>query len=194
MAGTVVEGARGSSQVLMLRLLREIDSTVAKQHYRRFRRQFLTMRGGLPGVREYPRGTTGTGDVDSGPVVLDMGASATIVGLGTAQIYGDRMFAHALEQTIEAFGLPLTFQGEKRYLGGRLPMGDAFLVWSKLASPRFSPDQFSGRRDVVHGWWRWPVHGGSILIVLAAWLWVFRRRIFPSRRDRFCRHSQALFH
>lgn len=185
--GEVLEGTRGSSQVLILRLLHEIDTTFAKQQYRRFKRHFLTTRGGLPGVREYPRGTEGTGDIDSGPVVFDIGAAATIVGVGTTQIYGDRVFSQALQQTIEALGFPLSLQGKKRYLNGFFPIGDAFLVWSKTARPRFWPDSSSVRSDVVKEWWRWPTHGFSALIVLVGWLWVFRQRILPFRRYRYRR-------
>ena len=35
----------------------------------------------------------------------------------------------------EAFGLPISWGGSKRYLFGAVPVGDAFLVWSKSALP-----------------------------------------------------------
>jgi len=68
--GYAVEGARGgSSQSLILCFLPEIDSVFAHEQFARYKELFLDYRLGLPGIREYPKGNTGLGDVDSGPVI-----------------------------------------------------------------------------------------------------------------------------
>ncbi|MEM6772720.1 MAG: hypothetical protein AAF597_19230, partial [Bacteroidota bacterium] len=62
--GETLEGARGSSQSLMLSFLPEIDPEFAADQYQVYEELFTTSRLGLPGVREYPKGSTGTGDID----------------------------------------------------------------------------------------------------------------------------------
>ncbi|MFT5646817.1 MAG: hypothetical protein ACI976_001502, partial [Aureispira sp.] len=84
---TVFEGAKGSSQSLMLNFLIEIDSIFAQAQFEKYRAQFLDQRFGLPGVREYPKGAEGNADVDSGPVLLSIGGSASLVGQRTMALY-----------------------------------------------------------------------------------------------------------
>ncbi len=174
--GGVAEGARGSSQSLMLRFLIEVDAAFAQVHYRRFRRQFVSTRGGIPGVREYAKGTSGPGDIDSGPVVFDLGAAATIVTLGTARTYGDQALADPLLQTIESLGLPLSPGGKKRYLFGQLPIGDAFLAWSKVARPHQELHTVAPYAPVGRWWWRLPFHGITFVLVMLVWIPVVRSK------------------
>ena len=66
----VIEGPRGSSIGLSLRLLGEIDPAFGKEQFDLVRTHFITTKFGLPAVREYPKGDYSLGDVDSGPVIL----------------------------------------------------------------------------------------------------------------------------
>ncbi|HWO58718.1 MAG TPA: hypothetical protein VNO31_01585, partial [Umezawaea sp.] len=67
--GDPAEVARGSSQSLVHRFLREVDPAFADQQYQRFRELFVVSPLGLgPAVREYPDGVDGPADVDSGPL------------------------------------------------------------------------------------------------------------------------------
>ena len=125
-----LEGVRGSSQSLMLVFLADIDSAFAADQYRKYRDHFLTSRLGMPGVREYPRGQSGLGDVDSGPVIAGIGAAASIVGLKTALRFGDRETATGLYLGLNALLLARSDKDEKYCLFGQLPMADAFLAWS----------------------------------------------------------------
>ncbi len=154
---------RGCSQSLMIRLLMEVNPTFATEQYNVFRKRFTGSVCGLPGIREYPVGTDGTGDVDSGPVIFGIGSSATIVGLGTALSVGDTEFAEPLEQMIEAVGMPITTGEQKRYAGGILPVADAFLAWSKAAHLR-QANQHNVSSDNISSWWRVPMHGFSLAI------------------------------
>src|SRR5690606_27399519 len=87
--GEALEGARGSSQALINRFLIDVDPAFAREQYLRFRDRFLAFPLGLgPAVREYPLGTDGPGDVDSGPLLLGVSLSATVVALGAAQAHG----------------------------------------------------------------------------------------------------------
>jgi len=129
-SGKSIEGARGSSQSLMLLFFHEMDAEFAEQQYQVYENLFLTRRFGLPAVREYPKGTVGYGDIDSGPVILGIGGAASIVGQRTFGVFGNYKAYVGLRNTIEGFGLGLTFSKKKQYLFGILPMADAFIAWS----------------------------------------------------------------
>ncbi len=125
-----VEGARGSSQSLMLRFLLDIDEGFALEQFEKYRKQFVTYRFGLPGVREYPLLYSGGGDIDSGPVILEVGGAASLVGIGTMKAFGQHDLAKGLRNAVEAFGLSWKSQEKKSYLFGSLPVADAFIAWS----------------------------------------------------------------
>ncbi|NIK56398.1 hypothetical protein [Kribbella shirazensis] len=144
-----VSGARGSSQAMIQRFLVDIDPAFARTQYEIFKDKFVT---GL-GVREYPQGTSGTGDVDSGPLVLGRSLSATVVALGAARVHHDP-FADRLAREGELVGLPVSGVKTKRYVFGAVPIGDAFLAWSTSARPMVAADQ--PELEGESGWWRLP--------------------------------------
>jgi hypothetical protein len=185
--GQPLEGARGSSLSVMMRFLPEIDPAWGAAQYTAFRRQFVTTVAGLPGVREYPLGTEGAGDVDSGPLLAGVSLSASAVTLGAAFAQGDRELADPLLHTGEVLGLPLAWGETKRYALGQVPVGDAFLVWAKTALPADAPA--NDLPPVLPSWWRWPWHGLTLLVLALLWLpaWlpaVRARRSTPRQRTR----------
>ena len=122
--------ARGSSAALMTPFLAEIDLDYARLHHERLLDAFGTYMGGvLPALREYPHGRAGEGDIDSGPLVLGASAPASVVAIAAARSVGDRETAEALRASAEWIGMPIQ-DGGRRYLFGRLPVGDAFLAWA----------------------------------------------------------------
>ncbi len=135
--GKIIEEARGSSQSLMLAFLRDVDDEFFHDQFVRYKEHFFDSRLGLIGIREYPVGRYGLGDVDSGPVVLQMGASATIVGLYAISYTGDAATIK-LYRELEALGMARHVGNEKNYLFGMLPMADAFIAWSHSASSRLN--------------------------------------------------------
>ncbi|MEN0051036.1 MAG: hypothetical protein AAF806_28485 [Bacteroidota bacterium] len=144
----VREGARGSSQSLVNNFLIEIDSTFAFEQFQIYKDLFVENRLGLIGIRAYPKGRVGKGDVDSGPVIWDIGGAASIVGMRTFMRYGEVEIARSLQNSVEAFGMPLRWNKKKRYLFGVLPMADAFIAWGnalnqkQLAKPSFPKGKF----------------------------------------------------
>ncbi|MEV5968319.1 hypothetical protein AB0L70_41520 [Kribbella sp. NPDC051952] len=163
-----VVGARASSQGLIQRFLVEVDPAFAQSQYKLFKERFVTS----VGVREYPKGVGGTGDVDSGPLILGMSLSATVVAIGAARVQHDPL-ADRLTRQGELLGLPLTGLKTKRYLFGALPIGDAFLAWSTSARPLVADEQ--PKQDGGSTWWWLPW-------LLALWLpalilWGFVRRV-----------------
>lgn len=165
--------ARGSSSALMLRLLSVIDSSTGRTYYNQMKPLFHSTTFGLPSVREYPVGTFGLGDVDSGPVIFGVGFAATIVMMGTMATYGDTDEAMRLYQTIHAFGFERSVGEEQQYLWGQLPMADAFIVWGKTAILANSRLLLS--ESVIK--WTWRFHGYSFVLLSVIWLSVFASRI-----------------
>ncbi|WP_240661498.1 MULTISPECIES: hypothetical protein [unclassified Streptomyces] len=168
--GEPLEVARGSSLSLTLRFLIDIDPEFAGEQYLRFRERYVTSPLGLaPTVREYPEGMDGPADVDSGPLPLGVSAPASVVTIGSAQVYGDTSLAAALASVSELVGAPVDTPWTKRYAFGLLPIGDAFLAWSKTARPWVSkaPDP---PQATVSGWWRVPLLSLLALLGAAPWL------------------------
>ncbi|EWC58219.1 putative hydrolase [Actinokineospora spheciospongiae] len=179
--GTPAEVARGTSQSMVNRFLPEIDPAFAREQYLRFRDRFVVSPLGLgPAVREYPAGMDGPADVDSGPLPLGVSLSATVVTIGAAQVHGDDRLAGAVAAYAELVGVPVGTPWSKRYGFGLLPIGDAFLAWSKTARPWVVPTPPAPPANVSSAWWLPLV---SLLVVLAAapWLPAAVRR-FRNRR------------
>jgi len=125
----IIEGARGSSQSLILNFIIE-NTTFSKQQFQSYKDHFLDWRMGMPGIREYPKGNWGRGDIDSGPVLLGIGGAASIVGQRTMAVYNDWGTYKGIRNCIETFGVGITSKKSKKYVFGQLPMADAFIAWS----------------------------------------------------------------
>lgn len=190
--GAPTSGARGTSQSIIQRFLTDIDPAFAREQYLRFRSLFVTrpLRLG-PAVREYPPGVAGGGDVDSGPLVLGVSLSATAVTLGAARVQGDAALARALENYGELVGVPVTTPWSKRYAGGLLPIGDAFLAWSKTARPWVS-DPPAPPKPELTPWWRVPLIAVLALAVLLSWIPVARAASSRSEQQRQRAPGQGL--
>ena len=156
-----IEGARGSSQSLILTLLSDIDQELANSHYLKYKELFQDYRFGLPGIREYPKGKSGSGDIDSGPVIFDIGGAASIVGQRAAGKQGDWSLYEGLRNSVELFGFPWTVNQEKRYLFGQFSMADAFIVWSNSMDK--NPSEMK-ERTIDN--WRLNVQLGSLLFLI----------------------------
>jgi len=91
---------------------------------------FSDNRFGLSGIRQYPSGIKGGGDIDSGPIIFGIGGAASIVGQRVYAQQNDWATYEGLRNSIESFGFGLTINKKKRYIFGQLPMADAFICWS----------------------------------------------------------------
>lgn len=131
-----IESARGSSQALILRLLTEIDLKTAEKYYSIFKNNFKDEVFGFPGIREYEIGVNGDGDIDSGPLIFEIGLAATIVSIGTSRAVGDSELFDGLSKATELLGFPINFKNKKKYIFGLVPMSDAFICWSIATYPR----------------------------------------------------------
>lgn len=178
--GAPMGGVRGSSLALMSRVLIDADPEFAAEQYSALRRYFVDYSWGVPGVREYPHGVAGRGDVDSGPIFLGYSGPAVVVGAAAARVHADESLARILLGAVEVGGAPIELGSGRRYAAGVLPVGDAFIAWSRSSSP--PPDLDPTEWDsVVPVWWAAPAHALSAVLAALVVLPVLRLRKAPSR-------------
>lgn len=170
--GISIQGARGCSMSLILRMLAEIKPDFAYEQFRLFNKNFVTTTFGLPSVREYPKGQNGFGDVDSGPVIFGVGFSGTIVMIGTFSKFKLANLAEKQYKTINAFGFGYTSGAQKKYLFGSLPMADAFIAWGRATE--LNNSEYS---DALEDGWRTKFQVLSLLIIIILWLIYFQRNL-----------------
>lgn len=168
-SGSPIGGVRGGSLALMSRVLIEADRDFALEQYDVLRDRFVDYAWGVPGVREYPLGVDGVGDVDSGPIILGFAGPAVVVGAAAANVHGDTRLASTLLGVVEAAGLPMQLLGRRRYAGGLVPIGDAFIVWARSSAAPSVP-AISDRNSAVPRGWYLPIHLFSILLCTAVFL------------------------
>ncbi|MFD7614301.1 hypothetical protein [Streptomyces sp. NPDC059828] len=174
--GAPAEVARATSQSMIQRFLVDIDPSFADQQYARFRDRYVTRPLALgPAVREYPDGLDGPADVDSGPLPLGVSLSASVVTAGAAQVHGDAPLAEGLTSFSELLGAPVDTPWTKRYAFGLVPVGDAFLAWSKTARPWVS-DAPAPPAPSLTWWWRLPLLVMLLAVGVAPWVPALVRR------------------
>ncbi|MGC4804384.1 hypothetical protein [Micromonospora sp. DT233] len=189
--GAPTEVARATSQTMIQRFLVDIDPAFAREQYLRFRDRFVATPLGLgPAVREYPDGVDGPGDVDSGPLLLGVSLSATVVALGAAQAQGDAALAGALANYGDLVGLPADTPRTRRYALGVLPIGDAFLAWAKTARP-WVADPPPPPPATVAWWWRLPLLALLLGVGMLLWLPDLSRLARRRRTERGGRLGRA---
>lgn len=133
--GVATIGPRASTQVYIHAFLPEVDAAFAREQYARYREVFVTSVVGFPVSLEYPKGSRGQGDVDTGPLVLGIGPSATVVAIASARANGDGPLAERITVLSELLGFPVTTAQGKSFALGTLVVADGFLAWGKSLLP-----------------------------------------------------------
>lgn len=165
--GRVRGAARGSSLALTLIFLREIDDLLARDQFKLFKAQFVDTKFGLTGIREYPKGKSGSGDIDSGPVIFGFGGAATIVGMQTLSLYGEHDLSLRVLGSVEALAFPWQTTDTKNYFLGALPMADAFIAWGHSNMKTSSaPISFI----------RFHICSALVFLLLSVFFWMLVRR------------------
>ncbi|WP_135455221.1 hypothetical protein [Mycobacterium sp. DL99] len=180
-------GPRGSSQATIQTFWPAVDAVVGVKddQWQRFSDRFVTSKAGLVGILEYPSGTGGDADVDSGPLIFGVSLSASAVGLAAARANGDRDLAGRLIRQVELIGVPVGLR-TTRYLFGALPVGDAFIVWARTVPEgevALNPGSGRSARFVV---WAVP---SALLLAAGLALWPRTRR--PGNRPKLGKQGRT---
>lgn len=97
--GVPVDAPRGSGTFLAAWFLHHADPAFAESLYVAGRDHLGGALFGVRAMREYLPGVNGRGDIDSGPIVMGFGVSASGFAIGAALQNGDEETARALAQT-----------------------------------------------------------------------------------------------
>jgi len=125
-----IQGARGISTMYGLHFLRDIDDTFATNQYHLARRHFVREIFGVAAVREFAEGTGGAGDIDSGPLFLGFGPSASGFAIAAAAVMKDAATTKSLLKASVVAGLPELRSGELAYTL-MPPVGQAVILFGK---------------------------------------------------------------
>lgn len=131
---SVADGPRGSGTGLASYFLSWADPAISRDLWAAQRSELYGGVLGFGAMREYPRGVSGFGDIDSGPVILGFGVSSTGFAMSSARRYGDRDAFSALYATTHLFGAPTALGDVTRFATGG-PIGDAILFAMITAPP-----------------------------------------------------------
>lgn len=116
------DGARGSGTALAAYFMAYADRTTSADLLRSMRTELFRTVLGFGGLFEHPSGSS-RADIDSGPVILGFGVSATGFALGASRANQDEEMFRSLWASTHLFGAPR--RGHGFLTGG--PLGDAVL-------------------------------------------------------------------
>jgi hypothetical protein len=136
MTGAPHDAPRGSGTGLAAYFAGFADRDVARLLATAVLRQESTHLG-FAGIREYGPGHDGSGDVDSGPVLLGISVSATGFALASARALGEHEAFVAIYRTVDLFGLPAS-DGERRRFAFGGPIGNALLLAMLTSDPELA--------------------------------------------------------
>ncbi|MFA7237360.1 MAG: hypothetical protein WC058_10890 [Phycisphaeraceae bacterium] len=145
---------RGCDLSWRIALMAQFDPARAKAMYEHYTASFRLDQGFIAGFREYAaRGKPGMADADSGPIIADVGGTATTLGIAATLAMDDQPRLHRLCQQLDALPefLPLiVMPGDPPRIAGMIPFdkqyhtgflyGDITLFYAVTWSDwRFSP-------------------------------------------------------
>ena len=132
--GRVLDGPEGSSLWMSAHNLLFVDEDFARDQYARARRELGASFLGFGWAREWPAGTPPRPDVDSGPIVPLLEASAGSSGLAIlgASAFGDERFRRELLASLELAGFPDETTGRYRASND---VGDAVVLYALSFGP-----------------------------------------------------------
>jgi hypothetical protein len=134
-SGVPTDAPRGSGTGIAAYFLSFADPALSRTLHEGLARHGRAGFLGFGGIREHAPGFEGGADIDSGPVLLGVGVSATGFALGSARAHGDRETYRALYRTAWLFGVPVARpDGGRRFLAGG-PLGNAIMLAMLTARP-----------------------------------------------------------
>ena len=136
LSGQVKDGPEGSSIFLTAHCLQLVDPALAQDQYRRARAELGRDVLGFGYSREWPASWVGPTDIDSGPIVPLLQASAGASGLALlgAATFGDTEFYAKLVTSLELAAFPVERDGVLRYCASN-QVGDAVMLYAMVQGP-----------------------------------------------------------
>ncbi|MEZ4317436.1 MAG: hypothetical protein R3F61_08025 [Myxococcota bacterium] len=130
------DGPEGSSIFLTSAHLQLADPAFARVQYETARSHLVRDLAGFGWAREWPDTWRGVMDVDSGPIIPLLDASAGSSGLAFvgAGAFGDRDTLSALLASLELAAFP-TWEGDELHFAASNQVGDAVLLYALVQGP-----------------------------------------------------------
>ncbi len=136
--GTPADAARASGTAFAAVLVSYGDRVLAKELYETIRDRCAGALLGFGYIDEYhigsAGGASGSGDIDSGPLIFGISPSATGFTLASARMFGERHTFVSLYRTTHLMGTP-TSRGDQRLFVTGGPLGNALLLAMLTARP-----------------------------------------------------------
>ena len=136
--GSPRDKPRGSGSALAAFFFSHGMPALSREIFQAVRRELATNVLGFGAIREYPRGESGSGDIDSGPVVFGFGFSATGFSIGGARVCADGELFHRLYASARLAGAPIHPSGRIEFVTAG-PLGNAILLAMLTARPEAAP-------------------------------------------------------
>lgn len=135
--GREKDGPEGSSIWFVAHALAVVDEPFARDQYERARRELAVPVLGFSLAREWPRSCVGGMDVDSGPIVPGLEASASSSGFAFlgASTFGDRDLLQGLQASLDLAGFPIEEEGGRLRYAASNQVGDAVLLYAMVQGP-----------------------------------------------------------
>jgi hypothetical protein len=136
MNGSVKDGPEGSSIWMSAHCLQVVDKSFAQDQYDRAKKELARSVLGFGYAREWPVSCVGSVDIDSGPIVPVLNASAGSSGLALmgAAAFGDIDFFRTLCASLNLGGFPVQRNGALKYSASN-QVGDAVMLHSMTLGP-----------------------------------------------------------
>ncbi len=136
LGGRELHGPEGTTIWLVAHCLKLVDPAYARQQYDLARAELGRSLLGFGYSREWPPGHRGYLDVDSGPVIPGLEASASASGLAVlgAASFGDQDYLRELLTSLHLAGMPVERE-DRLHFAASNPVGDAVLLYAMVNGP-----------------------------------------------------------
>jgi hypothetical protein len=121
-----VDAPRGSGTAVAAYFISFADRELSRRIYQGLLRGQRSLLG-FGGIREYPSGFAGEGDLNAGPIIFGMSVGATGFGLGAARAHGDRDTFSVLYRSTHLLGVPVA-SGDRTAFATGGALGNALLL------------------------------------------------------------------
>jgi hypothetical protein len=126
-SGAIQDKGRASGTAISVYFLSFADAELSSRLFKAIATTQRSSVTGFTGIREYPPGQEGTGDVDSGPLIMGLSPTASVFALSGARLTGNFDLFQALYRSLDVFG---SFSDNKNSIASQIggPLGKALLL------------------------------------------------------------------